>query len=236
MGNSADWLMACGPAPAGGGGGGGAIEQVGSTTFAANSSTLTLPTGLQENDFVLVIGLSDASPENFDAPDGFTLFVDTEGTGTDVSGTAAHMVASWKIMGATPESSLTGLYAATDAAWFSVAFRNVDTTTPLDVPRQGTAVINWVPVPVPSLTTVTDNCLRVIFSFLDDDVTTMSHPWDATAPVSFYSSFGSNGAGGTFGLTSFASTVAGFQSVAGFTTGGLDASVSIHMALRPANP
>jgi hypothetical protein len=97
---------------------------VGSMTSSTNSSTITLPSGLQQGDIVFVLTSNGASTTRA-APTGYTL------GGAAAFNSTMYYVWSYKIMGAVPDTTATGLGANTDTVHIAFAFRGVDVTSTL---------------------------------------------------------------------------------------------------------
>ena len=117
----------------------------------------------------------------------------------------------------------------------AVAFRYVDTTTPIDGTATSSSGAGGDPDPA-SMTTVTNNALRCIYGVQDDDIVTMSHSWDGAAPVSYYDNVGSAGNGCSIGFSTQYDTVAGAVNPPAFASSGDDNWSALHWALRPAFP
>lgn len=115
--------------------------------------TITMPGGVQQNDFVLVLGSASyvQATGNFGVSTaGYTSIYDAN-WGTGNQGEIA-----WKIMGASPDSDIAIDAAAgvtTDSASAVVlVFRGVDTTTPIDVATTSATGSSTTP-DSPSITT-----------------------------------------------------------------------------------
>jgi hypothetical protein len=138
---------------------------------------------------------------------------------------------SYKFMGSTPDTTATGL--SSSSVHIAMAFRGVNTTTPLDAtsPTRATNT-SGMPNP-PSITTVTANAWVIAMGYLDDDLVT------ATAPTNFTllrtANYGSSGAGGTVMAARREKTTAGAEDPGVFGGGGTDAWVGTTAALRPAS-
>ena len=116
---------------------------------AAQDMTLTLPTTL-ENDLVIIsvaIADDDGADLDMDASGALSGAGYTEVTDVfaDDGGSNLDLGVYWKIMGSTPDTSVTiDAQAGNDASVVAVciAFRGVDTSTPMDVTPVGGARIN----------------------------------------------------------------------------------------------
>jgi len=194
-----------------------------SGNYEAGSSTVavSLPSGLQEDDIVIVTYVQDALNQTVAVPSGWTSIYTADDAVPD-------MAVFYKIMGATPDTTVlvyedvedTGIYVA-------AAFRGVDTTTPLDTTP--TNASNSVGMPdAPSITTTTDNCCIVAVGGLDDDILTSSG-------VSGYD--GTEAIGGTDTHSAMMSWLldagsAGAQNPGAFGGAGTDAWHAVTIALR----
>lgn len=197
------------------------IEQVGTPTESTTTS-ITLPTGLQENDLVIIVSASDGTAQT--VPSTFTL-------GQQDTNTAPVSMWSYKFMGATPDTTATGL--AGTSIHMAFAFRNVDTTTPFDVASPTMSVGGTLMPNSPSITTVTARSMIVSIGFLDDDVVAAS----VTPPAGFTlidaAQYGSAGAGATVMAAQVLQNTAGAIDPGSFgSTGGDDAWVAATIALR----
>jgi hypothetical protein len=197
------------------------ISQVGSPT-SSTTTTINLPTGLQENDIVIIASMSDGTVQT--TPTTFT-------NGQNGTSNSVNYQWSYKIMGATPDTTASGLAAT--SIHIAFAYRNVDTTTPLDV-ASPTISTNTAGMPdPPSITTVTARDMIVALGFLDDDLVAAS----VTPPGNFSlitaAEYGSAGAGGTIMAAQVIQNVAGALDPGAFgSTGGDDAWVGATIALR----
>ncbi len=205
-----------------------AITIVGSVTTSNTSGSITLPTGLKENDVVIICSGADGGWGQGPIATGFTEIIQETGS----SGDSAAM---YKVMGATPDTTASGLDNDDRTIHIAIAFRYVDTSTPIDGTSTSASGTSGDPN-APSQTTVTANALRCIFGFQDDDIVTMSHSWDGAAPVSYYDNVGSSEGGGSIGFTTQRDVVAGAVNPAAFSSSGSDNWSCLHWALRPAYP
>jgi len=138
------------------------LEMVGSGTTSTGTS-ITLPSGLQQNDLVFVASIRGGT-EMPNIPSGYT-----EGQSGDVNGVQYQW--SYKRMGSTPDSTVTGL---TGTAHVAFAFRGVDPDTIFDVttPTAVSGTIGMPDVPGISGSTTVSGCVIVGIGFLDDDAIT----------------------------------------------------------------
>lgn len=193
------------------------------STFVQNSSTLDLPANLEENDLVIVATFSDDTTPA--TPTGFT-------AGQSGSTNTVGYNWSYKFMGATPDTQATGLSVGTPIGHIAIAYRNIDTTTPLDVttptPSTGTTGMP----DCPSITTSSANTIVVAIGYLDDDLTGS----ETTPPTDFIiiraDDIGAAAAGGTI-MAAYQnlSTVSTVDPTA-FVGVGTDAWVGVTIALR----
>jgi hypothetical protein len=143
---------------------------IGETTadFANNTTgTLNLPI-TQENDLVIVMIGSDGSTP--DLPSGWTNIDNT-------TGGAAYQRIFYKIMTSTPDTSVAISGISTRSSGLAIAFRNVNTTTPIDTTNSALGTTGGTGDPDPaSVTTQYDNQLVLAFGMLDDDVATLTNP------------------------------------------------------------
>lgn len=198
----------------------------GNITFIGSSqstgTTITLPTGLQQNDIVIIASMSDGTAQNL--PN--TSWIDIQ------NGTINSVNYRWsyKRMGSTPDTTATNLSSSSVAIAF--AFRGVATTAQFDVTTPSVAT-NTAGMPnPPSITTVTNNAMVVVVGFLDDDIIT------ATAPTGFTlarsANYGSAGSGGTVMAAYRVKSPAGTEDAGVFGGGGDDSWVAGTLAFKPA--
>lgn len=135
----------------------------------STGTSITLPSGLQQYDIVFVASFNGASTIPA-VPSGYT--EGQRGDGGDV-----QYQWSYKIMGATPDSTATGL--SSGCAHLAFAFRNVDNDTIFDVttPAVSTDALGIGMPDPPSTATVyatVTGTVTVGIGFLDDDSITPS--------------------------------------------------------------
>lgn len=151
------------------GGGGGGITYVGSTSnwrddAAANLVVDLSGLGLQEGDIVVVTGAAVRNNTLINWPSvvtaGYTEEIQTQGGDSNSS----PFTMSWKIMGATPDTSVEIQHSG-DYAWPTVgivhAFRGVDQTTPMDVAAVSANSSNDGQPDPPAITPVTSGAVVV---------------------------------------------------------------------------
>ena len=195
-------------------------------TFVGSSqsttTTITLPTGLLQNDIVVIASMSDDTAQNL--PN--TSWIDIQ-NGT--SNTVRYRW-SYKRMGATPDTTATNLSSSSVAIAF--AFRGVATSGEFDVVTPATATnTTGLPNP-PSITPVTNGAMVVVVGFLDDDIITATAPTDFTLARS--ANYGSAGNGGTVMAAYRLKSTAGTENAGVFGGGGDDAWVAGTLAFKPA--
>lgn len=187
----------------------------------STTTSITLPSGLQQNDIIVIASMSDGTAQNL--PSTYT-------NGQNGSSNSVNYQWSYKRMGATPDSTATGL--SSSSIHIAMAFRNVNTTTVLDVtPPTIETNTSGMPNP-PSITTVTDKCLLVAVGYLDDDVVAST----VTAPSGWTlidaAEYGSSGAGGTIMSAYLQQPTAGTENAGAFGGSGTDSWVGAKFALR----
>lgn len=136
-----------------------AIQFVGQTTLGGgNSDLITLPSGLEPGDLVIVAYQSTAQASNSTTwinmyrADGFNVY--------------------WKYMGTTPDTTFESNGAEAVCA---IAFRNVDPIYPFDAAPTSSTNTTGLPNP-PSVTTVNPSSVVVALGLLQTDPTTFTAP------------------------------------------------------------
>jgi len=205
------------------------IEAVGTPNTVDGTGSITLPAGLAEGDFVIVgtcddetdIGVSDGPAES-----GYTEIFRDNGYG-------ARVAAWYKFMGATPDTSATGLHGSSKSSNWCMAYRYVNSTNPFngttEVANGGFGLPN-----APSMTTTRSNILRVVVNYLDDDKdATMAHSWEAGSlnTINFLWD-GASGNGGTYIVADLLSVSSGAVDPPVCTGAGNDAWQGVHFGLR----
>lgn len=187
---------------------------------SAISGTLTLPSGLQQGDVVIVGIGSDGSLAN--TPSGWTSINGTT-QGTEYARTI------YKVMGATPDTSVSISGISISSAAIAIAVRGVNATTILDVTPTVSSNISGMP-DCPSITTVNSNTLGIIIGYLDDDNVSSS----VTAPIGYenLTVIESTTAGQTVMLATKNLTTLGTESPSAFGGTGTDDWVGVTIALR----
>jgi hypothetical protein len=193
------------------------ITLVGTPTTSATTS-ISLPTGLQQNDLVVICSVADSTTQSL--PTGYT-------NGQNGASNSTNYRWSYKFMGVTPDTTATNL--ASSSAHIAFAFRGVDTTTPLDVTSPAIATATSGMPNSPSITTTTDTAMIVAAGFLDDDAVAAS----VTAP-STYTLINAAQNGATVMAAYKLKSPAGADDPAVFGGSGTDSWVGATFALRPA--
>ena len=213
------------PAAAGGG-----ITFVGSAASRAAAASIDISgLSLQENDIVIYFGGQDTAGAPA-LPTGYSALATTTSNSADSR-------SAYKRMGASPDSSVSGLTSTLTCGHLAVVFRGVHTTTAIDQTTT-TAVSSTNGDPnSPSIDTVTDGAMVVTCAFLDDDIATVSGLSGYTL-VTFGGNnqyqVGSSGSGGTLMAAYLLKATAGTEDPGTFTTSGADAWSAHTIALRPA--
>ncbi len=188
----------------------------------STTGTLTLPTGLQQNDLVIVASYRDDTTVALAT--GYT-------NGQQGLSNSVNYRWAYKFMPATPDTTITGL-DSTNVIHIAMVFRGVNTTTPLDVTVPAVAT-NTAGMPnPPSITPVTNNSMIVAIGYLDDDIITATAPTNYT--LARTANYGSAGAGGTVMGAYRRLVTAAAENPGTFGGGGDDAWVASTVALRPA--
>ena len=138
----------------------GSIEIVGENVGAYSGGTGTIDWQLplmQENDVVIVF---DCKNNVASIPTGYTMI----GSATGASGYGARLTVSYKVMGATPDTSVS--IPRTGSSVYSQSFgwivlRGVDTSNPIDVTPTTLDQNSYNYITPPSITPVTDGALVI---------------------------------------------------------------------------
>lgn len=192
----------------------------------SGSATFDLPSGLRQNDVVVVASSSDSTSLS-STPSGYT--AGQSGS----NGVSARW--AFKRMGATPDTQVTLPESLTDGRHLALAFRYVNTSTALDATSPTPATGNSGMPNSPSVTTATLDALVLALGFLDDDVVAA-----AVAAPTYYTlaaavQGGASGAGSTLMAAYRHKLLAGSEDPGGFTaSGGSDAWLAATVVLRPA--
>lgn len=141
------------------------------TPTNSTTTSITLPTGLQANDIVVIASFSDLGTVTQTVPSGYTL-------GQSGTGLSSQLSYQWayKIMGETPDTTATGI--APGSLSIAFAIRGIgESIFDVSVPAVATGS-TLMPNP-PSVTTVSRGVLNIVIGYLDDDIIT------ATAPTNY---------------------------------------------------
>ncbi len=198
-----------------------------SDTAGAGTDTVSLPGSLAENDIVVVALSSDLSLDSSTiVSTGWTVLWQS----ADIS---PENWIVYKIMGATPDTGIEITRGTSEGVVVCMAFRGVDTVTPVDngISSAADGTGPTYPNP-PSHTTITAGAMRIVTGHLDDDSDTLA------APSGFETNFTSHAFAGSDATTAMGYAVAASAGALdpGEMTGsaGGDAWHSHHFALRPA--
>ena len=185
------------------------------STSIVNSTTLDISDQTEEGDIVVVASHSTNTAPN--TPTGFT---DIENSNLNT----VFYQSSYKVMGVTPDTVISGLTANANMKHIAMVFRYVDTANVLDVAVVTTT--NTSQTPDPGSITSTNRSIILAIGYLDDDAVTV----DVTAPVGF-TLCGVEQASGTIMAAYKIQDAAGTEDPGAFT-GGTDAWVANTIALR----
>lgn len=190
-------------------------------TFGQNTDA-TLPSGLQQDDLVIISAGSDNTLAN--VPSGWTEFT------IQHAGTSAQEMAMYKVMPATPDTTAA---IGTGVNWIVTAWRGVDLTTPFAYSTDGQNTNAGMPDP-PSVTTVSaiNPSVIVAIGCLDDDELAED---SVTAPTN-YTMIKQIGLGQTFGslMVAYRENFNGTDNPSAFGGTGDDAWGAYSIALNPA--
>ena len=185
------------------------------STSIVNSTTLDISDQTEEGDIVVVASHSTNTAPN--TPTGFTNIENSN------QNTVFHQ-SSYKVMGVTPDTVVSGLTANANMKHIAMVFRYVDIANVLDVAVVTTT--NTSLTPDPGSITSTNRSIILAIGYLDDDAVTV----DVTAPVGF-TLCGVEQASGTIMAAYKIQAAAGTEDPSAFT-GGTDAWVAHTIALR----
>lgn len=197
------------------------ITLIGSNA-ASSTSTVGLPSGLLEGDMVISVTLEDVGTPT--TPTGFTSL------GLNTGGAPSYQY-SYKFMGATPDTEVTGLRSDTDTGHVVFVLRGVNPNNPFSGTGSVASGATGLPDP-PAITTEYNNTMVLAIGLLDDDQDTgISPPTNYTTINNF--SFGSAESGGTI-MTAYR-IISGITSEnpGAFTGTGNDANHGIVLGINP---
>ena len=204
-------------------------------TIAAGAGTedITLPSGLAENDIVVVLLASDDALDNAGGDGGITTsgYTVIQSSG---AGVAPGYILAYKRMTATPDTTITvDQLAGTVIAACVQVWRTVDATTAEDAASPTPATGTSASPDSPSITTVTNNARVIAVLLMDDDDAWASPPQGYRDPISMNTGQASTTVGATVAMASFMQPSAGATDPGAFATSGNDAWVANTFALRP---
>lgn len=190
---------------------------IGVTTIV-NSSSITLSDQIEEGDIVVIAGHSTSV--SIATPTGYT-------AGQSGVSNTVNYNWSYKIQGATPDTTADGLTTGANVKYIAMVFRYVDTTNPIEA----NPAISTGGSGLPDSPSVTTSNASIILSigFLDDDNVVA----DTTAPVG-YALCGVEQSTGTVMAAYKVQTASGTDDPGEFTGGGSDSWVAATVALRLA--
>jgi len=213
-----------------------AIELVGwAYDYGVNSVDLTsLYDGIgaspAQNDIVLVF-LSAAMNSDVDfstyKPSGYTVNADLYAN----DGLDSNLGVFYKIMGSTPDTSVSISSGLTKLQWLVYVFRGVNTTTPLDATTTTNTRIDSADGLSPSITTVTANAM-VLSAYGTGDFNSLT-----AAPSGYTVETGGLSGYGRIGVGYKLKATAGLESPSAWdhsATSTLNSSCTATVALRPA--
>lgn len=144
------------------------ITVVATETAQGGTTNFALPGGLAQDDVVVYYAAADGGIPAL--PTGYT------NIRTDNSAVDSRI--AYRIMGATPDSTITGLDGGADVAHSVTVLRNVDTADVVEA--DAVADTTNVPNP-PAVTTANDGCAILALASIDDDRFAL----DLVAPMNF---------------------------------------------------
>jgi hypothetical protein len=198
------------------------VELVANTgRVTLTGSSITLPSGLQPGDLVIVASASDN-----DTPDYATGYTPGQ---RDRPNSAGYQWC-YKFMGNPVDTTASGLTNDSRTPHLAIAFRGVDSTTPLDATSPAVASGESGSPNPPSITTATNNAVVVALGFLDDDRVSAS----AGAPTNYtFAAASQSSSGGATVMAAFRTkTPAGSEDPGAFSTSS-DNWAAATLALRP---
>lgn len=199
------------------------VDSLGITLVGATSSTgtsITLPSGLQQNDVVFIASASDGTTQNL--PTGYT---------NGQNGVAIDTFYRWsyKVMGATPDTTASGL--SSTSVHIAFAFRGVNTTNIFDQTTPSVASgTGGMPNP-PAIITQRIYSNVVCIGFLDDDIVASATPPANYEPI-IVATYGSSGNGATIMAAYTVAAVAGSYNPGTFNGSGNDEWAAATFAIR----
>jgi hypothetical protein len=179
---------------------------------------------MQQNDILIYYAGRDGST-TLNVPTGFT----------NLGGTNNAQMAfgiAWKRMGATPDSTISGLTSAIAISHTAVAIRGASTGASPIIAATPSSGSTGSPNP-PSVTSTSNNSLILAFGFLDDDTLTSVTPPSGFTDIFWHSVDESGACSGTM-ASYLVQTSAGSIDPSSYTTNGDDAWYGITLAINPS--
>ena len=207
------------------------IEYVTGTTSRTTSISLS---SIQSGDLLLLFGATDSGNMSGTDPSGWTELTTNNTSAQPDNDNLPDTMAYYRFATGTSES-VTGLSDPNSGAvYVMMAFRNVNTTTPLNTTSQEATAGSGDPNS-PSITTTANGCMIVSVGFLDDDDSASG----TTAPSGYtlgptQDTGANNGSGATIMTAYLLQSTAGAENPGGFSTPGDDAWKAYTIALNPA--
>jgi hypothetical protein len=206
------------------GGGATEISLVGYTTEGSGGTSMSVPSGMQAGDVLIHATVNDQGSPCL-STDGYTLITSyTPGP---------YGAMQYKVMGPTPDTSITWDTANSTGSHIAFAFRGVDTTNVLDVAISQANSTSGMPN-CPSITPVNNGCCILLYGGLDDDVVASS----VSAPSGFTLigavQAGTSGNGSTSMAAYAIQETAAAIDPAAFGGSGSDSWIAVTLALRAA--
>lgn len=137
--------------------------------IATTTGTGVALSGAAPNDIVIAFASSDDNTLSY--PLGYTGIALGR-----TAGSAISYMASYKIMGSPADASIDFPVTGGGTSNALMIFRNVDTTTPLDVTPPSVVTSSSSAVDPPSITTTTDKCAIIAIGMVEDTAVTLSAP------------------------------------------------------------
>jgi hypothetical protein len=137
------------------------------TESADDASSFSLPSGLQQNDIVFVAGLSDSNTLS-SVPSGWS-------SGGTITTGSVDTILLYKVMGATPDTTISGLTTPSNGGYYAFAVRNLDTSNIFSASTNTISTTGATATPR-TITTTTDNAMVVVIAAFDNQITTISTP------------------------------------------------------------
>lgn len=191
------------------------------------SITVATPPDVVENDLLIAATVVDDTPDNLDAPSGWTLLDRGRGDGNKLT-----FGVWWKLAGASEPSSHTFTWDNNERAYgWIMRFTGHDVATPIDDSKPHTGKSDGPDSP--EVTTGADyGFILRLGGFDDDDVTNGDAGVDGHTTICAGES--NNGSGSVSGAAAFATqAAAGGSGTAEFTLGGSEEYRTVTIAISP---